>query len=94
MSVVFTLSIWFISHLGSSLLDLSSMSTNPVVSTMLNNLYWCLPDLAGITRARAQLMYGHSPGTEILSYLVCYIVAFIVLLLVFASVVNERREFP
>lgn len=94
MSVVFTLSLWFIGHLGSSLLDLSRMSSNAIATSLLSCLYWCLPDLAALTRVRAQLMYGQAPSVEIISYLVCYIVAFILLLLVFAAIVNERREFP
>ncbi len=94
MSVIFTLSLWFIGHLGGSLLDLSRMSTSSLAGTVLTGLYWCLPDLASLTRVRAQLMYEQAPASEIVVYLVCYVSAYILLLLVLAALVNERREFP
>lgn len=94
MSVVFTLSIWFIGHLGSSLLELSNMSTNQAAKFVLTGIYWILPDLAGLTRIRLELTYLSPPSTEILSYLVSYITAYVILLLALASIVNERREFP
>jgi ABC-type transport system involved in multi-copper enzyme maturation, permease component len=94
MSVIFTLSLWFIGHLGSSLLELSRMSTSDAAKNILQAIYWCLPDLAELTRVRALLMYGQPPSTEIITYLVCYLVAFILLLLCLASIVNERRELP
>lgn len=94
MSVIFTLSLWFIGHLGGSLLDLSRMSSNPATQQILNALYWCLPDLAQLTRVRSVIMYGKEPTQEIIIFLLSYVFAFIVFLLVLASVVNERREFP
>ena len=94
MSVIFTLSIWFIGHLGSSLLELSNMSQNQIAKTLLSSIYWVLPDLAGLTRIRLELTYMEPPSPEILSYLVSYIAAYVVLLLGLAALVNERREFP
>lgn len=94
MSVIFTLSLWFIGHLGSSLIDLSRMSNNPMAQNLLSSLYWCLPDLAQLTRVRAMLMYGKEPSQEIIVFMLSYVLAFILLLLGLASVVNERREFP
>ncbi|MBZ0187593.1 MAG: ABC transporter permease [Candidatus Obscuribacterales bacterium] len=94
MSVLFTLSLWFIGHLTRSLQELSHMSTNSLVADILNNLYWLLPDLASLTRVRAELAYGQMPSTEMLLFLICYIAAFILLLLGPATLVNEKREFP
>lgn len=94
MNVIFTLSIWFIGHLGSSLLELSNMSQNQLAKLLLTSIYWVLPDLAGLTRVRLELTYLSLPSQEILSYLVSYITAYVVLLLGLAAVVNERREFP
>lgn len=94
MSVIFTLSIWFIGHLGSSLLELSNMSQNQIAKALLSSIYWVLPDLAGLTRIRLELTYMEPPSPEILSYLVSYIAAYVVLLLGLAALVNERREFP
>jgi hypothetical protein len=94
MSVIFTLSLWFIGHLGGSLIDLSRMSTNPAIQQFLSATYWCLPDLAQLTRIRSVLMYGKEPPQEIIIYMLAYVFAFIFFLLSCASVVNERREFP
>lgn len=94
MSVVFTISLWFIGHLGGSLLDLSKMSTNAAVQQLLSSLYWCLPDLAQLTRIRSVLMYGREPSQEIIIYMLAYVFAYIFFLLGLASIVNERREFP
>lgn len=94
MSVIFTLSLWFIGHLGSSLLDLGRMSSSPAVQKTLAAIYWLLPDLAGLTRVRAQLMYGQDAAGETVLYLSCYVLAYILFLLGLAAVVNERREFP
>lgn len=94
MNVIFTLSIWFIGHLGSSLLELSNMSQNQMAKMLLSAIYWVLPDLAGLTRIRLELTYMEPPSPEILSYLVSYIAAYVVLLLGLAALVNERREFP
>ncbi|HMP51611.1 MAG TPA: ABC transporter permease subunit [Candidatus Melainabacteria bacterium] len=94
MSVIFTLSIWFIGHLGSSLLELSNMSQSQMAKMILSGIYWILPDLAGLTRIRLELTYMQPPSQEILNYLVSYIVAYVVLLLGAAAVVNEKREFP
>lgn len=94
MSVIFTLSLWFIGHLGGSLLDLSRMSSNPAAQQLLTGLYWCLPDLAQLTRVRSVLMYGKEPSQEIIIFMLAYVFAFIFFLLGLASLVNERREFP
>jgi hypothetical protein len=94
MSVIFTLALWFIGHLGSSLLDLSRMSNNEGARKTLECIYWCLPDLAQLTRLRSMIMYGKDPFSEIIIYMVAYVLAFVLILLGLASVVNERREFP
>ncbi|MGD9684831.1 MAG: ABC transporter permease [Candidatus Obscuribacterales bacterium] len=94
MSVIFTLSLWFIGHLTGSLKELSSMSSSPLVADILKGLYWILPDLAGLTRVRAELAYGHAPSQEFVLFILCYIAAYILLLLGMAAIVNERREFP
>lgn len=94
MSVIFTLSLWFIGHLGGSLLELSKMSSNGAIQQLLSSLYWCLPDLAQLTRIRSVLMYGREPSQEIIIYMLAYVFAFIFFLLGLASIINERREFP
>lgn len=94
MSVIFTLSLWFVGHLGSSLLELSNMANNQMAKMVLSGIYWVLPDLAELTRIRLRLTYLETPSFEILSYLLSYITAYVVLLLSLSAVVNERREFP
>lgn len=94
MSVVFTLSIWLIGHFTESLRELGRLSVNPTVATISEFAYWLLPDLAGLTRVRAQIMYGRQPAWELELFLVCYVLACVILLLVCATIVNEKREFP
>ncbi len=94
MSVVFTLSIWLIGHFTESLRELGRLSVNPTVATISEFAYWLLPDLAGLTRVRAQIMYGRQPAWELDLFLVCYVLACVILLLVCATIVNEKREFP
>ncbi len=94
MSVLFTLSLWLIGHFGDSLKQLGQMSQNPAFAQFSNFVYFLLPDLAGLTRARSLLMYGRGPGTEVIAFITCYVFAYVVLLLVLASAVTDRREFP
>ncbi|HEY9732111.1 MAG TPA: ABC transporter permease subunit [Drouetiella sp.] len=94
MSVLFTLALWLIGHFGESLKQLGQLSQNPAFAQFANVVYELLPDLAGLTRTRSILMYGHSPGQEVITLLTCYVFAYVVLLLVLASAVTERREFP
>lgn len=94
MSVIFTASLWFIGHLGSSLLDLARVSSNELATNFLSAIYWSLPDLAQMTRVRAVLMYGKEPSCEIIVFMISYVFSYVFLLLALASIVNERREFP
>ncbi len=94
MSVIFTLSLWFIGHLGTSLIELSNMSENQFARLLLKTIYWILPDLSNLTRIRSLLMYGHYPSKEMVLFLSCYVCAFILFLLCLAAIINERREFP
>ncbi|MBS2001984.1 MAG: ABC transporter permease subunit [Cyanobacteria bacterium SZAS LIN-5] len=94
MSVLFTLALWLIGHFGDSLKQLGQMSQNPTFAQFSNFLYLILPDLAGLTRARSILMYGRSPGPEVITFITCYVFAYVVLLLVLAAAVTDRREFP
>lgn len=93
MSVVFTLSVWFIGHFGQSLRELGRLSHNPSVAKFLDALYWLMPDLARMAQIRGDLMYGRQPPPELLVFLCCYALAYILLLLSMATVVTERREF-
>ena len=92
MSVLFTLSLWLIGHFGDSLRELGRISQNESLSMFMNFLYWLLPDLASLTRVRNLLMYGNQSGNEVISYLSCYVVAYVLILLVLASIVTEQRE--
>lgn len=94
MSVLFTLSLWLIGNFGDSLKQLGQMSQSPAFAQFSNFVYFLLPDLAGLTRARSLLMYGRGPGTEVIAFITCYVFAYVVLLLVLASAVADRREFP
>lgn len=94
MSVVFTLALWLIGHFGDSLKSLGQMSQNPAFSSLTDTVYLLLPDLASLTKARGILMYGQHASLELLSFITCYVLGYVTLLLVLASVVTEQREFP
>lgn len=70
------------------------MTNQPFVAQVLNTLYFLLPDLQSLTRVRSLLMYQHLPEGQLLTYLSTYILAYVIILLVLAALVNERRELP
>lgn len=94
MSVIFTVSFWMIGHCSASLQEFSRLLTNPLLKQLSNLLYWLLPDLQSLTRARYLIMYGKLPGSEFCLYLSAYIIAYAIILLVLAALVNEKRELP
>lgn len=93
MSVLFTLSLWLIGHFGDSLKELGKISQNEALSAFMNFVYWLLPDLASLTRIRTLISSTNHSYDEALSYLTCYVIAYVLILLVIASVVTEQREF-
>ncbi|HEY9679015.1 MAG TPA: ABC transporter permease subunit [Drouetiella sp.] len=93
MSVLFTLSLWLIGHFSDSLRQLGQMSQNPSLQQISNAIYLMLPDLAGLTRARSSMMYGRDPGSEVVALITCYVLAYVVLLLVLASAVTDQKEY-
>jgi hypothetical protein len=94
MSVVFTLGLWLIGHFVDSLRTLGHMSQNPAFTRLTDVAYLLLPDLGSLTKVRAILMYGQQAPRELVSYIICYVLGYIVLLLLLASLVTEQREFP
>lgn len=94
LSVLFTVCFWLVGHSCASLQDLSKMTNQPFVAQVLNTLYFLLPDLQSLTRVRSLLMYQHLPEGQLLTYLSTYILAYVIILLVLAALVNERRELP
>lgn len=105
MSVLFTFGLWIIGHLGQSLLALSKMSTNPAVEAISRGIYYMLPDLGKLTEVRFELINPPSTGAwsptevaqqfgvETLLLLAIYVIAYVVLLLSFGTLIIERREF-
>jgi ABC-type transport system involved in multi-copper enzyme maturation permease subunit len=93
MSVLFTLALWLIGHFGESLRQLGQMSQNPAFAKFSNVVYFVLPDLAGLTRVRSSLMYNRNGSLEVIAYITCYVFAYVLILLVLASMVTDRREF-
>lgn len=94
MSVVFTVSFWLIGHSAASLQELSKIFANPAAKSLSAALYWALPDLQSLTRARSLITYGKIPESEFTVYLAAYIVAYVIVLLVAAALISERRELP
>ena len=96
MSVLFTLGLWISGHMGQSLLALSQMSTSESTKALFQVIYHILPDLAKLTQIRADLMSAATSAmldTHALTLVTTYIVGYIVLLLSFATIITERREF-
>lgn len=93
LSVIFTLCFWLVGHSCASLQELAKMSS-PAVSQLINTVYFLLPDLQSLTRVRSLLMYQRLPEGQLLTYLSTYILAYVIILLVLAALVNERRELP
>jgi Cu-processing system permease protein len=97
MSMIFTLGLWVCAHLTQSLLQLGNMSTSPVVKALFNGIYYALPDLSRLTQVRFGIIAAaeNAPhfSTESIVLIMAYVFAYIVILLSFATVVTERREF-
>jgi len=94
MSVIFTLALWLCGHLGQSLLALSKMSSNETIKPLFYGLYQALPDLAKLTQLRFELIsQAHRFDVPTMLVITGYVIAYIVLLLSFATVITERREF-
>lgn len=93
MSVLYTLSLWLIGHLGDSLRQLGQLSQNGAFAKFSEIVYFILPDLAGLTRIRSSLMYNRNVSPEVIAYITCYVFAYVLILLVLASMVTDRREF-
>ena len=92
MSVLFTICMWLIAHLGESLKEFGRVSSNQMLGQLTNALYWTLPDLANLTRARNLLMYSNQANNEVITLITCYIMSYVLILLVMASIITERRE--
>ena len=93
MSVLFTLCLWLIAHLGGSLKGLGALCPAPLVRNLLSTVYWALPDLESLTRARGYLVANQCVDNELLTFLSCYISAYVILLLCVSSLITERKEF-
>jgi Cu-processing system permease protein len=94
MSVLFTLGLWLAGHMSQALLALSRLAHDAGVKTLFQYIYYLIPDLATLTQMRSSLM---SPPNQLPmdSFLLvaAYIVGYIMLLLSFATVITEQREF-
>lgn len=93
MSMIFTLALWVIAHLGQALLNLGQMSESGSVGAITQALFYCLPDLAGLTQLSGGVLDGHAPPLDLVLWMAAYIFAYVILLLSFATVIAERREF-
>jgi ABC-type transport system involved in multi-copper enzyme maturation permease subunit len=97
MSVIFTLGLWVCGHLSQSLLALGNMSTSPFVKSMFTGIYHVLPDLSKLTQIRFEILAASQAAphfsSEAIMLIAAYVLAYIVVLLSFATAVTERREF-
>jgi ABC-type transport system involved in multi-copper enzyme maturation permease subunit len=93
MSVLFTIGLWLIAHVGDSLLLFGKISTNKAITIFCQIIYYALPDLAQLTRLRGHIMAHQLISTESILYLSIYIVGYLVILLTLATFITEQREF-
>lgn len=93
MSILFTIGLWLIAHLGDSLLLFAKLSTNKIIAAIFQSLYCLLPDLAQLTRLRGQIVSYESIHVETVVFLTSYIISYIVVLLTLATIITEQREF-
>ncbi len=93
MSMLFTFGLWICGHMTDSLKALGELSTSPVVKVVTNGLYNALPDLALLTRIRGEALDGGNFPIDLVSGIGAYVLLYTVLLLSFATVIAERREF-
>lgn len=93
MSMLFTFGLWLCCHMTDSLNKLGEISTNQSVKFLTNAIYNALPDLAVLTQVRGEALDGGVFPFDITIRIVVYILLYTVLLLSFATVIAERREF-
>lgn len=93
MSMVFTISLWVCGHLSNSLLSLGKLSTQASVQIITQAIYYSIPDLASLTLLRSELVDGRAMPSSLLGSIVAYIIAYCILLIGFASLIAERKEF-
>lgn len=92
MSMLFTIGLWLCGHLSTSLKTLGAMAS-PAVKVIMETLAACLPDLATLTQIRGEALDGRHFSADIVSSIAAYVLLYTVLLLSFATVIADRREF-
>lgn len=93
MSTLFTMGLWLCGHLSSSLLGLGQLSQSQVVKSLSQIVYFVLPDLAGLTVIRSEMIDARFASSAAILTIVAYVFSYSILLLSFATIIATRREF-
>lgn len=92
MSMLFTIGLWLCGHLSTSLKTLGSMAS-PAVKAIMDTVAAALPDLATLTQIRGEALDGRHFSVDIVTSITAYVILYTILLLSFATVIADRREF-
>lgn len=92
MSMLFTIGLWLCGHLSTSLKTLGAMAA-PAVRVVTDTVANSLPDLATLTQIRGEALDGRHFSGDIVLSISAYVLLYTVMLLSFATVIAERREF-
>ena len=92
LSATFTLAIYVIGHLTGDLKSLGDKLENPLISGMLNVLYYALPNLAYFN-VKSEAVHGVPISWSYILLAVSYGATYAALVMLVACVVFQRRDF-
>ncbi|MFO0700106.1 MAG: ABC transporter permease subunit [Nitrospira sp.] len=92
LSATFTLAVYVIGHMTEDLQVLGNKLENPMVSWILNVLYYGLPNL-GYFNVKGEAVHGFPISLNYLLLATSYGLAYTTLLMVAASLIFQRRDF-
>lgn len=92
LSAIFTLAIYVIGHLTDDLRVLGSKLKNEFAQGLLDSLYYTLPNLEHFN-VKGQVVHGLAIEPAYLAAAVAYGIVYSVVILLFACVIFQRREF-
>jgi ABC-type transport system involved in multi-copper enzyme maturation permease subunit len=98
MSMIFTTGLWTVGHLSFSFELLKELAVDPKHPSKATELFAIflqnvMPDLAKLTVIRGDFMDKIFVSSEVLTSLIAYIIAYIIVLLALSTTIAERREF-
>ncbi len=89
---IFTFLIYFIGNTSIYLKELVSMIKIPSLSFIINMLYYILPNFS-IMNVKGNLVYNLPIAPSLYFFTATYSILYVIILLVFSSIIFDRREF-